>query len=233
MLKKRAHPEYLAIFETEFQEMGEAGMLLGARVPAIGIGCGLLLGILRPLCLGILSQQPGFSQYVRFLRKNGAYYDTNQEKDLLGCSHPQIAALLLTKIGYKRNEALEIFSILEGIPIEQASLDYQCRQASIKVIEDLVHPSSDSRELSAITAPCSTDILINSEIIEELHARPHKSEHAWMQKESKDINDKMAPDLFEKPTPKPIDFNAPEHILNEFSYEELSSFKSIVDELIN
>lgn len=100
--RKTLEPEVWSDMSKEIQLQMEAGYHVGSYVPAIGTARGLLVGAIRYVSLSLFSMESirTYRLFKRRLEENEMLFDLEREKDLWGCNHLQVAALILQQIGF-------------------------------------------------------------------------------------------------------------------------------------
>lgn len=92
------------------RQQTEIGWHVGATISNVGYGYGALIGILRYVALGaFVSEDPKlFAKYRRELAPEVALFKPELELSYWGCTHLEVAALLLQSLGMGRGPGLGI-----------------------------------------------------------------------------------------------------------------------------
>jgi hypothetical protein len=83
----------------------EVGALIGEAIPAIGVGCGMMVPAIRLFAIALFSRKDlrGYKAYMRELHKNEMLFDLRYEESKWGCNHLQISSILLQICGFGVN----------------------------------------------------------------------------------------------------------------------------------
>lgn len=236
LLKKITHFEQIIPIDTDFQEIGEAGMLLGRHVAKIGPGLGLLLGILRPLGFGMLSSHNNtkFQTYRKHLRQQGILYDVAKEREIFGFAHPELAALLLMRLGFSKKLCLNLYLAIDTTVTKDLSTEVLELRAAYEVITAIVK----GPELIESHEPYRARLGESYQrAFKDLVAREQKVKYAWMQRDGTKLKKRNAPDLFkderETQQSQAPRVSIPDSILDQFSIEDIDSFRQMVCDLLD
>ena len=179
------------------QEYADLALTIGKSVEGLGIGTCLLAGVLRYLSFSMfmLRDRKKFKPYWIELRRTKAPYIFKKEQENWGCTHVQVGALILERMGFSRvvGEAY-----LRGCEAESSnSLDAE----SMKYFA--AKRWLDSLMLKGV-APEITfgdQFLLNendAEILEQRidHILRQGSFYSWFQKSKKDISPDKTPQVY-------------------------------------
>jgi hypothetical protein len=235
LLKRATHFEQIVPIDTDFQEIGETGMLLGRHVAKIGPGLGLLLGILRPLGFAILSSHSNkkFHDYRKHLKQKKIIYDVAKEREIFGFAHPELAALLLMRLGFSRKLCLNFYLAIDATVTKDLTTEVLEFRAAYEVITAIVK----GPELIESHEPYQARLGESYQrAFKELAAREQKVKYAWMQRHGTKLRKRNAPDLFKEeqgpiqaPAPR---ISIPDSVLDQFSVEDIDSFRQMVSDLL-
>lgn len=117
------------------QHRGDIGFLLGASLPELGPGTGLLLGGLRSLALGLIAcQDPGrFRPYQEHLMARKLSFDIAYELSTLGFSHAQVMSVFLMRFGYGRDVPSSVMMGLSPVRL-RGGLDRGAEQIRVAAV---------------------------------------------------------------------------------------------------
>ncbi len=90
--------EHIAKNLYEFTDLGGH---VGIAIPAVGMADGILLGALRTISFPLMQKRnpKAFKEYRRTLKQESKYFDLEKEHAQWGCTHLQIASIVLQTIG--------------------------------------------------------------------------------------------------------------------------------------
>ena len=90
----------------------EVGGHLGLAIPKIGFGWGILIGSIRNLAMGLLlvSKPKEFHKYRIDQKVKKSEFDLSYEREVWGCTHLQVASIILQTLGMGVNlaQAMEL-----------------------------------------------------------------------------------------------------------------------------
>lgn len=100
--RKTVDAEVWETMHREIQLQMEAGYHVGSFIPSIGTPKGLLVGAIRYTALSLFSMESmrTYRLFKRRLDENEVLFDIEREKELWGCNHLQVAALILQQSGF-------------------------------------------------------------------------------------------------------------------------------------
>jgi hypothetical protein len=106
----------------------ELGSLVGARIEALGPGTGMLLGGMRCLGYGFLAvdNPKAFRAYRREMKNRALIFDIKEEIKVWGCSHLQIASILVQAMGFGLNAGLGLGLGMAGNAQENSPEWFNC-----------------------------------------------------------------------------------------------------------
>lgn len=104
-LRRLTDPTTWKTAASEIDLHTEVGSLIGTAIPAIGVGCGMMVPAIRLYSIALFSRKDlrGYKAYMRELHKNEMLFDLRYEESKWGCNHLQIASILLQICGFGVN----------------------------------------------------------------------------------------------------------------------------------
>lgn len=197
---------------------GEMGGHLGVAMKNIGLGHGLLLGTIRHLSMGLFlgMDKKAFTQYRRGMKIAKRDFDLDLERKNWGCTHLEVASILIQSLGLggEHSKAITSGLLLTGIPDKQLDIDsYRMRigWAWIRsLIETGAPPNITHRgdfyplkaELERLTS--TAERVING-----------ISTHHFFAKGKEDISPSLTPKLYEGVTPEAHPEEIPSEVARE------------------
>ncbi len=210
---------------------GEIGGLVGAAIPNIGIGTGIIVGTMRflgqAMFIGIDPQ--GSEKYQKFLQKENRLFDLAGEIAIWGCSHLQVAAMMMQLIGLgidAANSFVEAFTpSIKGedeLPTEvfRRKITWTWIEAFVNtgLPPDIAHRGE--------YYPRAQDLEKATHKIKSLLERG--SEYRWMIRGKEDASKEATPGLFVTSEAKSGQFRVEDSVVDEI--EQLSDEELKVEE---
>jgi hypothetical protein len=114
-LSKRSDKDEWEYVQAPLYEALSIGSAMGQCVPEVGLAFGMLSRGLRYLSFApfLIGNRRGFKEYRRHLKANDLPYDLAFEHKIWECNNLQVAAMLLTYMGFNRNAAIQFIAAAE------------------------------------------------------------------------------------------------------------------------
>ncbi len=150
-LEKLMEERAWAKLSGEVRAQVEVGVRLGSLLPEIGTARAITVGAIRYLTLGLFSLRDirNYREYLRIIKGSNLLWERDEELRLFGCTHLQIASIILQEFGFGLNAAEAIGIGLEPLrsrrPLEDEGLKWL---AAGRWIESLLVAEKRPRELT-------------------------------------------------------------------------------------
>jgi|GEM_PF-1157399 len=190
--RKCAEQEWQELSKT-LQEGVDIGGILGRRVAALGLGSGLLVPGVRYLALSLYeaSDREKLKDYRFRLTKEKHGFDLALEQELWGCTHVQIAALLLLLMGFPSWYVRRFETALSAPPAAKLSPDINRLRILAYwsyALQMGLNPPTIAGEDDFITS----DVELDQIVLETKEVVQKGSKHSWLLKTSNDLNPAQA-----------------------------------------
>jgi hypothetical protein len=187
------------------RQQTEIGWHVGATISNVGYGYGALIGIVRYAALGtFVAQDPkAFAKYRRELAPNKALFKPELEIATWGCSHLEIAALLMQNLGMGRGPGLGLSAgdnadhLIDEAHVGHHSLEEAlCWRACVAWVESLhcfgkAPIGADNQDSELYLEQSSLDEL--GKIVTTI--KENESAAAWLSTKSTDLPDEVRQSL--------------------------------------
>jgi hypothetical protein len=134
-IKKGSSVAQLEVFADQIHSRAEVGYYLGHELRDLGAAEGMLLGGMRFLSLGLISNAHPelFDMYAAHTKYQRVPFDLRYEIENWGFTHPQVMAFLTQLLGFGDKAAIAMFVGLSPIQIiaDDEPLAHRFRTASI------------------------------------------------------------------------------------------------------
>lgn len=178
------------------QEAVDIGGVFGRKVPALGFANGLLVAGVRWLALALCASVDlrKFQNYRRKLLRGEEGFDFAFERKLWGCTHPQIASLLLLSMGFPAVYA-ELFEVaLAAAP--RAEVPTRINRLRILAqwtfaLQTGINPPTMPGENEFLTSDLALDQIAK----ESSEIGDRGSRYSWLFKSSDDVTKEAAAKL--------------------------------------
>lgn len=215
----------------DFRRDSQLGGLVGAAIPKIGIGNGVLAGSLHPLALGLMaSKSPQeVNEYCITMKGCERKLDLELEMKLFGCTVFQTAAVLLTKVGFNKAVVESYVGGIDPLLRMGQSEEYdQIRYARLW-IEGLIDKKAQPLE----SMPGDYYPLAAAREAMETQVHRSNSEISWFEREPEHISEELTPKLFSKES---IQKDVPQQLRDIFTLKEITAmpeeeFDTLIDEI--
>jgi hypothetical protein len=215
------------------QEEVQLGGIIGAAIPRIGIGNGVLAGTLHQLAILMISGKcpTAVAEYHQQLHKQHKRIDLQNEVERFGCTSLQVGAVLLTKIGFPRSFIETYLGALDpelGMG-DTTGMLHQIRYGKLW-INGLVEKKDQPTDV--IPGDYYPLLEANNWMLDEA-ANIEMGNTAWIERDGTDISEELTPLLYNSDTDsKPV----PEKLRDIFSLKEISEmdedeFDDLIDEI--
>lgn len=178
----------------------EVSTRVGYAIPAIGPGSGLIGGGIRFMAFTpfLIHDEKGYVEYRRHLKKQELLSDHEYELSRWGCTHCHILTHLLIAMGFDKDTAIAIAEglLLKNVPDKPDS----SIQAAMKISELWTSALLKTGQVPDIRH--SGNFYPVEEALEKLldgvaKSRHSSSQYYWMEKKKSDINEEIAPEMFD------------------------------------
>lgn len=217
-----------------FEQEVQLGGLVGAAIPRIGIGNGLLSGSVHHLAKLMIAvkHSKAMVEYNFYLNKTGKCWDLQYEVAKFGCTTLQVGSVLLTKLGFNRRFVETYIGALDqdlGLGDLSTGMLYPILYGRIW-IDGLL--KAQEQPLDSVpgeyypVVEAATWLRTEAQAIRDGRA-------AWIEKDANDISETLTPALFSKDqTAKEL----PQQLQDIFSLKEIASmdeneFDALIDEI--
>lgn len=187
--RKLCDAEEWPIISHYITEQSEIGGHFGRAISDVGIGSGLMIGALRPYAMMAFSilNLPAFKNYRRALKISRTLYDSRSEEKAFSCTHPEVGASFLQRLGFGLNIARAFNDALTGSyhkDDEFVAGDRVRFQVAAEWINSLILNSTPPPKTSKTAS--SDEIAIASLMEQVKKAKGRKREDSWLEKTRKD-----------------------------------------------
>lgn len=226
------------IFVPGFEAESQIGGLVGAALPRIGVGSGLLAGTVHHIAKLMLAvnQSAEVEKYNKYLAGNKLCWDLTYEFGKFGCTTLQIATLLLIRVGFPRRFAETYIGALDedtGLGDFTSGILYPLFYGRIW-IDGLV--KSEKSVLSTMPQDylpsASAESWMTAEIQDILAGKK-----SWIARESSDLSPTKTPGLFvqaegDQPLPKDLQDIFSFHDIISMNDDEFDALIDKIDESV-
>lgn len=202
-LAKKSNKEEWEYVQSPLYEALEIGACIGARVPEVGFGIGLLSRGLRYLAFApfLIAHEKSFVQYRRHLRSKDLPFDLAKEVELWGCTNIHIAALMMEYMGFNRNVGHQFVAAAEKDPVVSVDTLYGI---PFRIAETLIDSFTELGELpEELPSWVGSNLRFTKDqriaLLQDLSRVVSSTERIeWLNKSSSSINPVSTPQLFEE-----------------------------------
>lgn len=196
-IKPKCDPTEWAHISKVIQEVCDIGTSIGIKVRGLDVADGILVPAVRylALCLCMQLDLRKFQGYRRSVIKEKRGFNLKEELRLWGCTHVQMAALLLEMIGFGARYAEDFKTALCSDPTKKISFAAN-RLRTVAVYTDALYlgveiPSIQGEEEFEISETAIADLGQRAKSILE-----NGSSHSWLLKSRIDIAPRLVPELY-------------------------------------
>jgi hypothetical protein len=189
-----------ALFEVvtnRLQEGLNLGGAIGLKLPAIGLGTGLLCGSLQFLGLfPLLRHDPdGFAKYLKHLRSQGLSIDWKVEFETWQCNSLQVGIMVLQRAGLG---AARLSKIMRGLGTRSPILPDGPLESACRALDIWYQSIRNKRTIPAVPLPPKFYIASKDfDNIMQLGAKSSSGREAtWLLRTKDDVNPKDTPQFF-------------------------------------
>lgn len=117
-LSKKSDKDEWEYVQAPLYEALSLGSAIGQCVPEVGLAFGMLSRGLRYLAFApfLIGNRRGFKEYRRHLKAKDLPYDLACEQRIWECNNIQVAAMLLTYMGFNRTVAIQFVAAVDRDP---------------------------------------------------------------------------------------------------------------------
>lgn len=178
----------------------EVSTRVGYAIPAIGPGPGLIGGGIRFMAFTpfLIHDEKGYVEYRRHLKKQEILSDHEYELSRWGCTHCHIVTHLLIAMGFDKETAITIGEglLLKNLP-EQPDSSLQSAMKIAEVWTSALLKTGQPPDIrhSGNFYPVEDEL---KKLLDGVSKTRHSSsQYYWMEKKKSDINEEIAPEIFE------------------------------------
>lgn len=202
-LSKKTEAEEWEYVETPLAEALALGACVGASIPEVGLGFGLLCRGLRYLAFApfLRDNRRGFKEYRRHLKAQDLPFDLAFEEKTWNCNSIQVAAIIMERMGFNRQMTLQFVAAAEHDaktpPDELFGIRFRMAEALID------HYSETGEVLDNCPAWVGKKLPFSTEARGRLLTKfnqvlPNLEKYDWISKGSASINPDSTPEFFHK-----------------------------------
>ncbi len=196
-IKKICDPKEWSIWAKMMQEATDIGGLVGMTVPGFNFSDGILIPAIRFLSLALCMQLDlkQFQMYRRAISQKKTGFSQQEELANWGCTHVQIASLLLQEMGFGISYSADFKTALtteNDKPIHQSASRIRltaCWAEAIYWGNNL--PAIKGEDSYTMTEQALTQLMREGARIASAG-----SSHSWILKQGADVHEKVAPKLY-------------------------------------
>lgn len=200
----------------------QLGGIVGASIPSIGVGNGLLAGSLHHLAIAMIAaSEPSLvGDYYQHLEQSGCRWDFYREAELFGCTSLQIGAALLAKVGFGK---ANVEAYVGALDPELRLSDSTGNQLSIRYGRFWVEGLLAGREQPLTVMPGEYyPLLENRQWMEEQAALVKDDSVSWIERDKTDVSEALTPLLFREDH---LNKEVPEQLRDIFSLKEITQME--------
>jgi hypothetical protein len=202
-LAKKSKKEEWEYVQSPLYEALEIGACIGARIPEVGLGIGLLSRGLRYLAFAalLMKNEKSFVQYRKHLRAKDLPFDLDKEVELWGCTNIHIAALMMEYIGFNRNVGNQFVAAAMKDTVLPGDTLYG---VPFRIAETLLDSFTERGELpEQLPSWVGSTLRFSKEqrttLLQDLSRVVSSTERIeWLNTSSSSINPDSTPELFEE-----------------------------------
>ncbi len=191
--------EWKFIEETIIPQVDICG-LMGDVIPAIGLSNATLVAGIRPLAQALLLgvKKKEYVTYRRSLKKSGAHSDFTQEIEVWGCTHAQVASIMVQPIGLGRTVSEQLSVGLLPVPQGGESKDALGMRVVGQWLEAILKTGKEPQIAHRVEFyPEGRDIeqfLLRANTIRQVGSR-----YKWLTQGKETLTSETAPSMFKAP----------------------------------